>query len=91
MNISDVHAGTNTDSVIVDITRRDDPTRGVLASFKHETTPDVTTGIENAVREVLKGSGIHPGSSDIIGLTIGTTVRARFFCRHPYSPVRSTS
>ncbi|KAF9481135.1 DUF917-domain-containing protein [Pholiota conissans] len=66
--------GTNTDSVIIDITQRNDPsTRGVLASFKHETTPNVTTGIEGAVREVLQASGIDPGSEEILGLTIGTT------------------
>jgi hypothetical protein len=67
--------GTNTDSVIIDITQRDDPTtRGVIASFKHATTPNVTTGIEGAVREVLQASGIDPGCEDILGLTIGTTV-----------------
>lgn len=67
--------GTNTDSVIIDITQRDEPTtRGVIASFKHATTPNVTTGIEGAVREVLQASGIDPGSEDILGLTIGTTV-----------------
>ncbi|KAF8182301.1 Hydantoinase/oxoprolinase [Pholiota molesta] len=66
--------GTNTDSVIIDITQRDDPTtRGVIASFKHATTPNVTTGIEGAVREVLQASGIDPGCEDILGLTIGTT------------------
>jgi hypothetical protein len=46
-------------------------------SFKHPTTADVTTGIELAVKGVLKQSGIDPAkhASEILGLTIGTTVR----------------
>jgi len=68
--------GTNTDGVIVDITRSGDPsTRGVIASFKNPTTPDVTTGIELAVKGVLEQSGIDPARHEILGLTIGTTVR----------------
>ena len=69
--------GTNTDSVIVDITRtKDSTTRGVIATFKHETTVDITTGIELAVRKVLEHAGISHGSDSdqISSLTIGTTV-----------------
>jgi N-methylhydantoinase A/oxoprolinase/acetone carboxylase beta subunit len=67
--------GTNTDSVIVDITRTKDPiTRGVVATFKHETTVDITTGIELAVKKVLEDAGIDHGSDQILSLTIGTTV-----------------
>lgn len=66
--------GTNTDAVIVDITHREDPAnRGVITSFKHPTTPDVTTGIELAVKGVLNRSGIDPPRHEILGLTIGTT------------------
>ncbi|KAF8997586.1 Hydantoinase/oxoprolinase [Cyathus striatus] len=66
--------GTNTDSVIIDITKTNDPTsRGVVASFKHTTTPDVTLGIEAAVKKVLQESGIDAGSRDVLSLTIGTT------------------
>ena len=69
--------GTNTDSVIIDITRTRDPTtRGVIATFKHETTIDITTGIELAVKKVLEHAGINHGSDSdqILSLTIGTTV-----------------
>ena len=69
--------GTNTDSVIVDITRTKDPsTRGVIATCKHETTVDITTGIELAVKKVLEQVGISHGSDSdqILSLTIGTTV-----------------
>ena len=62
--------------MIVDITRTKDPiTRGVIATFKHETTVDITTGIELAVKAVLEHAGISPGSDSdrILSLTIGTT------------------
>jgi hypothetical protein len=63
--------------VIVDITRTKDPTtRGVIATFKHETTVDITTGIELAVKKVLEHAGISHGRDldQILSLTIGTTV-----------------
>ena len=72
--------GTNTDSVIVDITRAKDPiTKGVIATFKHETTEDITTGIEFAVKKVLEQAAIGHGSDQILSLTIGTTVSLYFF------------
>jgi hypothetical protein len=56
---------------------------GVVGSFKTETTADVTSGIELAVRRVLEmcGIGVGGGSGDfgsgrILSLTIGTTVRS---------------
>ena len=59
--------------MIVDITRTKDPTtRGVIATFKHETTVDITTGIELAVKKVLEIAGIS--LDEILSLTIGTTV-----------------
>ena len=63
--------------MIVDVTRTKDPTtRGVIATFKHETTVDITTGIEFAVKNVLEHAGISHGhdSDQILSLTIGTTV-----------------
>ena len=63
--------------MIIDITRTRDPTtRGVIATFKHETTIDITTGIELAVKKVLEHAGINHGSDSdqILSLTIGTTV-----------------
>ncbi|KAF8815021.1 hypothetical protein BYT27DRAFT_6854318 [Phlegmacium glaucopus] len=65
--------GTNTDSVIVDITRTKEITRGIVATFKHETTVDITTGIEFAVKKVLEQAGIGHRSDEILSLTIGTT------------------
>ncbi|KAJ7746610.1 hydantoinase/oxoprolinase [Mycena metata] len=66
--------GTNTDGVIVDITKTSDPlTRGVVASFKHETTVNATDGIEAAVRKVLADAAVDPKSGEILSLTIGTT------------------
>jgi hypothetical protein len=75
--------GTNTDAVLIDTTQsHDTATRGVLASFKIATTPDITTGIERAVRAVLDESGVKPGSDEIRSLTIGTTVCPRFLPYH---------
>ncbi|KAI0777763.1 DUF917-domain-containing protein [Trametes elegans] len=63
--------GTNTDGVLIDVTRLREPTRGVLAHHKSSTTPDVSTGIEIAVREVLKLAAVPP--SDVSSVSIGTT------------------
>lgn len=50
------------------------PHKTVLASAKSPTTPDVTTGIRNAIQAVLDQV---PGDAkkDIEALSIGTTVR----------------
>ncbi|TFK51971.1 Hydantoinase/oxoprolinase [Heliocybe sulcata] len=65
--------GTNTDGVLLSLSASSasQPNRGVLASFKSPTTPDVTSGIESAVRAVLEQSGVNP--SDVGSLMIGTT------------------
>ncbi|KAL1302786.1 hypothetical protein AAFC00_003132 [Neodothiora populina] len=63
--------GTNTDAVAIDPTQKHTPTRGVLAHHKAPTTPDITSGIEEAVREVLTSSSIP--SSSIASVTVGTT------------------
>lgn len=64
--------GTNTDAVILDVRDATGPQRGVLAFCKTPTTaPNVTDGIETAVRTVLKQSVVAP--SQIGCLTIGTT------------------
>lgn len=66
--------GTNTDGVIVDLTKTHDPeTRGIVASFKHKTTVDVTDGIEAAVRNVLTDANVDPRDGKVLSLTIGTT------------------
>ncbi|KAM0261429.1 hypothetical protein ACHAQJ_002282 [Trichoderma viride] len=63
--------GTNTDAAILDIKALDEPGRGVLASHKATTTPDITSGIETAIREVLHQSKAE--KSRILSVTIGTT------------------
>lgn len=57
--------GTNTDAVILDTSDQ------VIASAKSPTTPDVTTGIVNALQAVLTTSGFPPGS--IRYAMLGTT------------------
>ncbi|KAI0938669.1 hypothetical protein AcV5_000296 [Taiwanofungus camphoratus] len=63
--------GTNTDGVLIDVSRIHEPTRGVLAHFKAPTTPNVSDGIEAAVREVLNIAAVSP--VEISSLSIGTT------------------
>ncbi|KAI0826527.1 DUF917-domain-containing protein [Trametes gibbosa] len=63
--------GTNTDGVLIDVTRLREPTRGVLSHYKAPTTPDVSTGIENAVRNVLEIAALPP--SEVSSVSIGTT------------------
>lgn len=64
--------GTNTDSVILDARASDAPNRGVIALQKTPTTsPNVTDGIETAVRSVLEQSKVP--REQVACLTIGTT------------------
>ncbi|KAK1597382.1 uncharacterized protein LY79DRAFT_625149 [Colletotrichum navitas] len=63
--------GTNTDAAILDITAADAPGRGVLASHKASTTPDITSGIEAAIRAVLASSAVE--QRRVLSVTIGTT------------------
>ncbi|PON23479.1 hypothetical protein TGAM01_v207713 [Trichoderma gamsii] len=63
--------GTNTDAAILDLKALDEPGRGVLASWKATTTPDITSGVEAAIREVLDQSKVE--KSRILSVTIGTT------------------
>ncbi|KZT70497.1 hydantoinase [Daedalea quercina L-15889] len=63
--------GTNTDGVLIDVTRLHEPTRGVLAQFKAPTTPNVSDGIENAVRQVLTIASVSPEKVSCV--SIGTT------------------
>jgi len=53
--------GTNTDAVAIDPSKQQEPSRGVLAHYKTPTTPDVTEGIETAVRSILEKSSIPAG------------------------------
>lgn len=63
--------GTNTDAAILDIRAADTPGRGVLASYKASTTPEITGGIEEAIRAVLAASGID--QARVLSVAIGTT------------------
>lgn len=56
--------GTNTDAVLVEGSK-------VVASIKMPTTPDVSSGIVLAVRDILGNSGVRPAS--IQATMIGTT------------------
>lgn len=63
--------GTNTDAVIVDTTASD-RTRCVVAAYKTPTTsPNVTEGIEIALKHVLEESQVSVGQ--VSSLAIGTT------------------
>ncbi|KAM0437946.1 hypothetical protein ACHAQK_007031 [Fusarium lateritium] len=64
--------GTNTDAAILDIrANTNNPGRGVLASHKASTTRDITSGIESAIRAVLRDSNVD--QSCVLSVTIGTT------------------
>ncbi|KAI5211139.1 hypothetical protein AUEXF2481DRAFT_46721 [Aureobasidium subglaciale EXF-2481] len=63
--------GTNTDAVAIDTSKQQTDTRGLLAHFKTPTTPDVTKGIETAIRTVLETSRLS--TSDVVSVTVGTT------------------
>ena len=56
--------GTNTDAVVMDGDE-------VLAGVKAPTTPDVMTGVIDALQRVLKASAMQPGAVDVV--MIGTT------------------
>lgn len=55
----------------IDPSLQHSPNRGVLAHHKAPTTPDVTSGIESAVRRVLEQSAVS--SENIASVTVGTT------------------
>ena len=55
--------GTNTDAVLMDGTR-------LAGAAKLPTTPDVTSGIVNAVTELLKQ---HPADGQVAAVMVGTT------------------
>ncbi|OIW25709.1 DUF917-domain-containing protein [Coniochaeta ligniaria NRRL 30616] len=71
--------GTNTDAAILDITALATPTRGVLATCKSVTTPDITSGIASAIGAVLDNVVAATGvtadaiKSRVLSVTIGTT------------------
>ena len=66
----DGDAGTNTDAVLLD--PRKSGSDAVIASYKAITGTNVTTGIEEAIRALLKDSSVS--SRNVASLMIGTTV-----------------
>lgn len=63
--------GTNTDSAIIDQRDVMEAGRGVLATCKTSTTPNVTEGITTAIDSVLTESKIS--RDEILNVAIGTT------------------
>lgn len=64
--------GTNTDSVLLDPSSLTTADAGVIASHKSPTTPDVSVGIIEAIKELFKQAP-DISQKDIACVTIGTT------------------
>ncbi|CDO93425.1 unnamed protein product [Kluyveromyces dobzhanskii CBS 2104] len=65
--------GTNSDLVVIDPLKLENSDRGVLAWHKSVTTPDVSEGIETAIKTILEDPGNDIEKSEIVSVTIGTT------------------
>ncbi|KAH7305500.1 hypothetical protein B0I35DRAFT_400173 [Stachybotrys elegans] len=63
--------GTNTDGVILDLTRSSQPDRGIVAWKKSSTTRNPSDGINNVIKEMFEQSNIN--LEDVASVTIGTT------------------
>ncbi|CAI6094656.1 unnamed protein product [Clonostachys chloroleuca] len=63
--------GTNTDGVILDLSKSSDPDRGIVAWKKASTTSNPSDGIINVIKEMFQDSQIDP--DDVASVTIGTT------------------
>lgn len=63
--------GTNTDAVILDSTKLESPSRGVVSKCKTPTTADVTEGIKTAIERVLVESKVN--RELVSHVAIGTT------------------
>ena len=63
--------GTNTDAAILDVSRLNDKSKGVLATFKTPTTSNVEEGIRKAIQNVLEQSNID--RRKLLNVAIGTT------------------
>ena len=57
--------------MLIDVSQTSTPDRGVLAHFKAPTTPNVSDGIEEAIRRVLEMGGV--AASAVSCVSIGTT------------------
>lgn len=65
--------GTNSDLVVIDPTKLNETNRGVLAWHKSVTTPDVSDGIEHAIKIVLENPDNDIKKEEIVSVTVGTT------------------
>ncbi|KAF3048398.1 hypothetical protein E8E12_011764 [Didymella heteroderae] len=63
--------GTNTDGVVLDLSRSAEPNRGIIAWKKSSTTKNPSDGINNVIRDMFEQSSIVP--QDVASVTIGTT------------------
>ncbi|KAF1975116.1 hypothetical protein BU23DRAFT_566712 [Bimuria novae-zelandiae CBS 107.79] len=63
--------GTNTDGVIIEPTRSNEPDRGIVAWHKAPTTTDPSDGIAEAITTMFKSASVEP--SAVASVTIGTT------------------
>ncbi|KAH8808658.1 hypothetical protein F5884DRAFT_675835 [Xylogone sp. PMI_703] len=63
--------GTNTDGVILDLSRASEPDKGIIAWHKAPTTGNPSFGINNAITTMLQSSKVNP--DDVVSVTIGTT------------------
>jgi N-methylhydantoinase A/oxoprolinase/acetone carboxylase beta subunit len=64
------NAGTNTDAALLDPAISGP--EAVITSYKATTGTDLTTGIEEAIRVLLKNANVSPAS--VASLMVGTTV-----------------
>ena len=62
---------TNTDGVVLDLSRSTKPNRGILAWKKSTTTKNPSDGINEVIKDMFKQSNINP--KDVASVTIGTT------------------
>ncbi|KAG0674982.1 hypothetical protein C6P42_001954 [Pichia californica] len=65
--------GTNSDLVVLDPSKLNNPKSCVIAWHKTVTTPDVSVGIERAIKTVLENPQNQISKDEIISVSIGTT------------------
>tara|TARA_R110002003_G_scaffold112_13_gene9677 strand:- start:24693 stop:26759 length:2067 start_codon:yes stop_codon:yes gene_type:complete len=69
--LANVSRRTNTDGVVLDLTRSTEPDRGIVAWKKLSTTKNPSDGINNVINDMFHQSSIDP--NDVASVTIGTT------------------
>jgi N-methylhydantoinase A/oxoprolinase/acetone carboxylase beta subunit len=69
--LANVSRRTNTDGVVLDLTRSTEPDRGIVAWKKLSTTKNPSDGINNVINDMFLQSSIDP--NHVASVTIGTT------------------